>query len=127
LAVVVDDAAQGITEVVRGVDLLSTTARHILLQTALNASTPSYAHLPLAVDSSGRKLSKSSQSVPIEAANASHLIWHSLNALGQSPPLALHNAPLPELWTWAIGNWSLAPLLGQTTYRAPTEVALPRQ
>jgi glutamyl-Q tRNA(Asp) synthetase len=127
LAVVVDDAAQGITEVVRGVDLLSSTARHILLQTALNASTPAYVHLPLAVDSSGRKLSKSSQSVPIEAANASHLIWQSLNALGQSPPLALHNAPPPELWTWAIGNWSLAPLMGQTTYRAPTEVARPGQ
>lgn len=125
LAVVVDDAAQGITEVVRGVDLLSSTPQHILLQAALNVSTPAYVHLPLAVDSLGRKLSKSSQSVPIDVDKASQLLWQSLDALCQSPPLALHNAPLAELWTWAFANWSLAPLIGQTTYRAPAPLQPP--
>jgi glutamyl-Q tRNA(Asp) synthetase len=85
MAVVIDDAAQGITEVVRGADLLDSTARQILLQRALGVTTPSYAHLPLVVDGSGRKLSKSLASLPVNVADplpALRAVWA---LLGQSP------------------------------------------
>lgn len=122
LAVVVDDAAQGITEVVRGADLLASTPRHILLQQALRVPTPAYAHLPLALDATGRKLSKASQSLPIDAGDAGLLLWHALAMLGQSPPEKLRNAPTTELWSWAILNWSLTPVSGLATCQAPTPV-----
>jgi glutamyl-Q tRNA(Asp) synthetase len=66
LAVVVDDAAQGITDIVRGADLLDSTPRQILLQRALGVPTPQYLHLPLIVDAQGEKLSKSMAALPID-------------------------------------------------------------
>ncbi len=65
LAVVVDDAAQGVTQVVRGADLLSSTARQIALQRALDLPTPSYAHLPLMVNADGSKLGKRDGALPL--------------------------------------------------------------
>ncbi|MEI2454720.1 tRNA glutamyl-Q(34) synthetase GluQRS [Lysobacter firmicutimachus] len=89
LAVVVDDADQGITDVVRGADLLDSTARQILLQRALRLPTPRYAHLPLLLDAQGRKLSKSDAAQPLDPSDplpALRAAWH---ALGQDPePLA---------------------------------------
>jgi len=119
LAVVVDDAAQGITEVTRGADLLGSTPRQILLQRALGLPTPHYCHLPLAVDSAGRKLSKSSQSQAIDPAHANTIMWHALDALCQTPPAELRAAPLREIWEWAQSNWSLVPLANQRTCPAP--------
>jgi len=84
LAVVVDDAEQGITDVVRGADLLDSTARQILLQRALALPQPRYAHLPLVLDAHGRKLSKSDAAHPVDPGNplpALHAAWC---ALGQS-------------------------------------------
>lgn len=85
LAVVVDDAAQEITEVVRGADLLDSTARQIFLQQRLGLPTPRYAHLPLAVDSQGAKLSKSTAAVPVDNADPLPALRAAWRALGQEP------------------------------------------
>lgn len=84
LAVVVDDAAQGITEIVRGADLLDSTARQILLQRALGLDTPRYVHLPLVVDARGRKLSKSDAAHPFDPAQPLPALQAAWRVLGQS-------------------------------------------
>jgi glutamyl-Q tRNA(Asp) synthetase len=85
LAVVVDDAAQGITEVVRGADLLDSTPRQILLQRALGLPTPRYAHLPLVLDGEGRKLSKSLAALPVDGSDPLPALRWCWQALGQDP------------------------------------------
>ena len=85
LAVVVDDAEQGITDVVRGADLLDSTPRQILLQRALGLPTPRHAHLPLLLGDDGRKLSKSDTALPVDTADplaTLRALWH---CLGQAP------------------------------------------
>lgn len=119
LAVVIDDNRQGITEVVRGCDLLSSTPRHIHLQRALAIPTPRYAHLPLVSDEGGRKLSKSAQSLPIVATNAPFLLWQTLSLLRQSPPLELQSSPASEIWSWAIAHWNLGHLQDVAACMAP--------
>lgn len=84
LAVVIDDAAQGMTDVVRGADLLASTPRQILLQRALGLPTPRYAHLPLVVDARGRKLSKSLSALPIDDHDPLPRLRDAWLALGQS-------------------------------------------
>jgi glutamyl-Q tRNA(Asp) synthetase len=89
LAVVVDDALQGITEVVRGADLLDSTARQILLQRRLGLPQPAYAHLPLLLDAHGHKLSKSLRSAPVDGADPLPALRLAWEFLGQDPaPLA---------------------------------------
>ncbi|KQY52146.1 tRNA glutamyl-Q(34) synthetase GluQRS [Lysobacter sp. Root494] len=85
LAVVVDDRAQGITDVVRGADLLGSTPRQIFLQQVLGLPTPRYAHLPLVVDAHGRKLSKSDAALPVDAGNPLPALKEAWRALGQDP------------------------------------------
>jgi glutamyl-Q tRNA(Asp) synthetase len=97
LAVVVDDAAQGITDVVRGADLLDSTPRQVLLQRALGLPTPRHAHLPLVLDAEGRKLSKSLAALPVDPADplpALHAAWA---ALGQATA-AVAGAGSVEAW-----------------------------
>lgn len=106
LAVVVDDAAQGVTHVVRGLDLLSSTPRQILLQQYLHLPTPEYAHLPLVLQDNGQKFSKQNLA-PAIAAGDPVLLWQVLHWLGLTPPSTLRQA-LPaiqlawarEAWTW---------------------------
>jgi glutamyl-Q tRNA(Asp) synthetase len=112
LAVVVDDAAQGITEVVRGCDLLDNTPRQILLQQALGLPTPDYCHIPLLVEPDGAKLAKRQRSVPLEPGNAPALLWQVLHLLRQSPPATLQQASVADLWEWALEHWDLRPLRG---------------
>ncbi|WP_313919661.1 tRNA glutamyl-Q(34) synthetase GluQRS [Tahibacter sp.] len=82
LAVVVDDAAQGISEVVRGADLLDSTPRQILLQQWLGLPTPAYLHLPLALDANGRKLSKQDSALPVDASDPRPALRAGLAFLG---------------------------------------------
>ena len=86
LACVVDDAHQGITEVVRGCDLLDSTPRQIHLQRLLGLPTPRYRHLPLALDAQGRKLSKSSQALPVDPDDPLPALRRALDFLGQPVP-----------------------------------------
>ncbi|WP_068830135.1 tRNA glutamyl-Q(34) synthetase GluQRS [Xanthomonas cerealis] len=85
LAVVVDDAAQGISDVVRGADLLDSTPRQILLQRALGLPTPNYLHLPLLLDRDGRKLSKSHATLPLDDADPLPALRLAWTLLGQAP------------------------------------------
>ncbi len=108
LAVVVDDAEQGITQIVRGADLLSSTPRQIHLQRLLKLPTPHYAHVPIAVNAQGEKLSKQNLAQPLNAKNPVPALWQALDFLGQHPPTALRDESLESLWDWAKTHWSLA-------------------
>ncbi|MFZ2509127.1 MAG: glutamate--tRNA ligase family protein, partial [Steroidobacteraceae bacterium] len=112
LAVVVDDELQGVTEVVRGCDLLSSTPRQILLQRVLGYRTPAYAHLPLLLETDGRKLAKSRHAVPLDAGRAASALWKALEWLKQEPPSALAGASVREIWDWALPNWRPQRLVG---------------
>jgi len=107
LAVVVDDAEQGITHVVRGADLLNSTPRQLYLQQLLDFTPPYYAHLPVAVNTNGEKLSKQTSAKPIIMETAAFMMFEALCFLGQNPPAELKNAPLNNVWHWAITNWAL--------------------
>ncbi len=107
LAVVVDDALQGISHIVRGADLLVSTPRQIYLQQCLGFSTPSYAHIPIALNSAGEKLSKQTLAQPLSIGLPEHQLFDALNFLGQNPLAELKNATLAEMWRWGIANWSL--------------------
>lgn len=107
LAVVVDDAYQGITHVVRGADLLDSTPRQIYLQRLLDYETPEYAHVPVAVNAAGEKLSKQTLARAIPQESTPTLVFDALSFLGQQPPAEIKNATLNEVWRWAIANWKL--------------------
>lgn len=108
LAVVVDDADGGITHVVRGADLLDSTPRQIFLQRCLDLAMPAYAHLPVAVNEHGEKLSKQTLAPPVDARNPVPALADALAFLGQPPPGDLRRATTAEFWAWAREHWSLA-------------------
>jgi glutamyl-Q tRNA(Asp) synthetase len=108
LAVVVDDALQGITEIVRGADLLDSTPRQIFLQQCLNYTRPAYLHLPLLLDHGGRKLSKSEGAAELNPDRPVKSIHAALDHLGQQPPTDLKQAGTVDVWQWAIENWSIS-------------------
>jgi glutamyl-Q tRNA(Asp) synthetase len=107
LAVVVDDAFQGITDIVRGADLTRSTPRQMLLQRLLGLPTPVYAHLPLALDSLGRKLSKSDAATPVDPRDPLPALLQAWAFLGQ-PPLRARLATPAEFWAQALDRWDLA-------------------
>lgn len=107
LASGIDDAEQGITEVVRGADLLNCTPCQIHVQQMLGLSSPQYCHLPIALNDEGQKLSKQSHAKAITAENSVVLLYEALKFLGQIPPLELIKASQEELWNWAKTHWRL--------------------
>jgi glutamyl-Q tRNA(Asp) synthetase len=107
LAVVADDAEQGITHIVRGYDLLSSTPRQIYLQQLLGLPTPSYAHIPIIVNALGQKLSKQHFAEPIDLKNASSLLFSALQFLGMTPPPSLIGAVPVSLVTWGAEHWDI--------------------
>ncbi|PPC93851.1 MAG: tRNA glutamyl-Q(34) synthetase GluQRS [Methylotenera sp.] len=107
LAVVVDDALQKVTHIVRGADLLASTPRQIYLQRLLGYTQPQYAHLPLVTNQNGEKLSKQTLAAPIEIHDAKAQLWFALDFLNQQPPLSLKTSSLSTLWQWALENWRL--------------------
>lgn len=108
LAVVIDDAMQHITHIVRGSDLLDSTPRHIHLQRLLGLPTPHYAHLPVIVNAQGQKLSKQTFATALPRTDPVPALFACLQALGQQPPAQLQRATRDELLGWGIGHWSLA-------------------
>ena len=107
LAVVVDDALQGITEIVRGADLLDSTPRQIYLQQCLDYTRPDYLHVPLILDPDGRKLSKSEGAAELNPDRPEKSLYAALSHLGQQPPAELAHAGMTDIWQWAFENWNI--------------------
>ena len=107
LAVVVDDAAQGVTHVVRGADLLDNTPRQIYLQRALGLPQPAYAHVPVLTEPDDAKLAKSRRSVRLTADSALPQLLAVFSMLGLAPPDSLAGAGLAQAWSWAVGRWDI--------------------
>ncbi|MCR4304424.1 MAG: tRNA glutamyl-Q(34) synthetase GluQRS [Gallionella sp.] len=105
LAVVVDDAAQGITHVVRGADLLYSTTRQIYLQKLMGLKTPAYMHLPVVVNAQGEKLSKQTLAQPVGKNNAASTLFDALVFLRQQPPAELRHGTVEQILAWAVTNW----------------------
>lgn len=121
LAVVVDDHLQGITDVVRGVDLLDSTPRQIWLQQLLGYATPTYCHVPVAINEQRQKLSKSHGASGILIEAAARNLWNCLNLLGQRPLAELRSAPAATIWQWALEHWNMSVLHGVRELPAPPD------
>lgn len=112
LAVVADDHWQGISEVVRGVDLLDSTPRQIHLQRLLGFPTPDYLHIPVAINQDGKKLSKLTGASGISVNAPRPVLVTALAALRQAVSPELHTCALSEIWDWATTRWDPARLTG---------------
>jgi glutamyl-Q tRNA(Asp) synthetase len=107
LAVVVDDFEQGVTEIVRGADLLDSTPRQIYLQRLLGYPNPKYAHIPVASNALGEKLSKQTLAPAIDVTQATIWLTKALDFLGQQPPKDLAEHNLGDVWQWAKQHWDI--------------------
>jgi len=105
LAVVLDDGAQGVTDIVRGADLLDSTPRQLYLQELLGLSQPRYLHVPLIVQPDGHKLGKSYRSPPLTPEQATPLLLRALRALGQPTDDSLAHASPREVLEWGVAHW----------------------
>jgi glutamyl-Q tRNA(Asp) synthetase len=105
LAVVVDDANQAVSDVVRGADLLPSTPWQLLLQQALGLESPRHAHLPLVVEPDGSKLAKSRHSIPVDPKQGSHCLVDALHLLRQAPPMTLRQEQPAAVLSWALSHW----------------------
>lgn len=119
LAVVIDDAEQKISEIVRGTDLLSATPPQRYLQTRLGLPHPAYCHLPIATNRQGQKLSKQTFAAAIDIHQPGPTLCRALAFLGQQPPLELADAAPAEILHWAISHWDLQ--------QVPKRAAIPTQ
>ncbi|VAW76541.1 Glutamyl-Q tRNA(Asp) synthetase [hydrothermal vent metagenome] len=108
LAVVIDDAEQSITDIVRGADLLDSTARQIYLQKQLGLLTPRYMHLPVAVKQDGAKLSKQTFAAPLDHRQPTTQLALALRFLGQTVPVTLEMETTENFLRWAVSVWDTA-------------------
>jgi len=118
LAVVLDDAEQGITTIVRGVDLLDSTAAHVHLQRLLGLATPQYYHLPVVVNERGQKLSKQTGASAVDARDRAAAA-RALETLGLTVPPSLARERPRALWQWAIERWNIGALHGKREMAQP--------
>lgn len=124
LAVVLDDAEQHVTHVIRGVDLLDSTTAHIHLQEILGLATPAYGHLPVIVNAAGQKLSKQTGARPVDDEPPGLTAFELLRRLGLEPPHELRGDRPDALWRWAIPRWDMRRLTGHAVLGDPvTDVA----
>jgi glutamyl-Q tRNA(Asp) synthetase len=107
LAMVADDYHQGVTHVVRGIDLIDSTLRQNMLHTALNYPKPSYAHIPVACAENGQKLSKQNLAPALDLSNPNENLWLALSWLRQKPPENLRTASVKEMLDWGIAHWDI--------------------
>lgn len=115
LATVVDDFEQGVTEVVRGVDLLSSTPRQIWIYRCLGLEPPIYAHIPILIDENGEKLGKSTGAPPLDPHRCAEQVCQCLSLLGQRPPSGLSARPVDGVIRWAVDNWDPGSIPRQRT------------
>lgn len=120
LAVVIDDAAQGVTRVVRGADLLDNTARQIVLQQRLGQAAPTYLHLPLAVHADGSKLSKQTHAAPLPLPANPRLLRLALQCMGQALPPAAEELSCADILAIGVANWDPRQI-GREARLAPEE------
>ena len=120
LAVVVDDARQGITHVVRGADLLDSTPWQIALQYALGLPRPQYAHLPVLTGPDGGKLAKSRHAIAADITRPGTVLVQALTLLRQDPPPELLSLPPAQILSWARQNWNPLTVQGVTSLPAST-------
>ena len=107
LAVVVDDAAQGVTHIVRGADLLDNTPRQVYLQRALGLDEPIYAHVPVLTEANDAKLAKTRRSVHVSSDSPLPQLLSVFSMLGVAPPDSLRAASIREAWAWATAAWDI--------------------
>ncbi|WP_137936222.1 tRNA glutamyl-Q(34) synthetase GluQRS [Chitinivorax sp. B] len=107
IAVVVDDADANITDIVRGADLLLSTPRQLFLQQTLGLPSPRYAHLPLALNRQGDKLSKQNLAKCLANQAINTALGDALTFLGQPLPTDMMNAPVVTIWAWAKAHWQI--------------------
>ncbi|TXI79388.1 MAG: tRNA glutamyl-Q(34) synthetase GluQRS [Dechloromonas sp.] len=119
LAVTVDDEFQQISDVVRGADLLASTPRQIHLQRCLGYATPRYAHLPVAANAAGEKLSKQTLARALDGSRAAAELVSALRFLGQKVPQNLVAPSVADVWAWARAHWDFAAIPRQRAIILP--------
>lgn len=112
LAMVVDDYLQGVTHVVRGIDLIDSTLRQNMLQRALDYPIPSYSHIPVACADNGQKLSKQNLAPALDLTSPQENLYNALLWLQQSPPASLRSATITDILSWGIEHWQPLKLQG---------------
>lgn len=124
LAVVLDDYLQGVTQVIRGADLLSSTLKQRYLQECLTLPAPVYGHVPLICNPDGSKLSKKAFAPAVSQHNKQQILFGLLQLLQQQPPDELLHASVSIQLQWAIAHWNPSALHQQRTLNAPTDFTL---
>ena len=119
LATCVDDAATGVTHIVRGADLIDSTPRQLFLQGLLRLPTPVYAHIPVAVDHDGQKFSKQTGAAPVTDAEPIAMWLRALHFLGQPTPDDLITGSVGAIRDWAVRHWALERVPRTATIECP--------